>query len=214
MPPRFSILLATVVTRADLFAKLHAHILKQTQDKPVEIVVACDNKEISIGRKRQNLLESAQGAYVAFVDDDDWVADDYVDRIIAALATGPDCVGFEIKCSMNGAPRTAIASMRYPRWENNLDGYDYVRGVYHKTPLRRDMALEVGFPDLRYGEDKIYADGVMRLVRTEVFVPGQLYHYRYSSAEPFYKKYGMVVPRGPAPRSAPRKMDYKGRVVG
>ena len=64
MTPRLSILLATVVTRADLFAKLHAHLQQQAAGRPVEILHECDNKEISIGAKRQKLLVRATGDYV------------------------------------------------------------------------------------------------------------------------------------------------------
>lgn len=190
--PRLSILLATVENRAGLFAQLHAELKRQSEGKSVELVVACDAKEISIGKKRQNLLEAATGDYIVYIDDDDWVAPDYVDQILAALSTSPDCVGFEIMCTFNnGRPKKAIASMRYPKWVENVDGFDFCRGCYHKTPARRDLALKCGFPDLRYSEDKVYAEKIMHLVKTEVFIPKQLYFYRFSGAEPFNKKYGI-----------------------
>ncbi len=192
MTPTLSILLATVVERAALFAKLHAHLLKQAEGKPVEIVVACDNKEISIGAKRQQLLERATGDYVAFIDDDDWVADSYVDRILTALESKPDCVGFLIDCTNNGGPvRKAIASMRYPRWMEGKDGYAHNRSCYHKTPHLRSIALKVGFPDLRYGEDRPYSEGLMRHVKREEFIDAALYTYRFHH-ENFNKKYGIV----------------------
>jgi glycosyltransferase involved in cell wall biosynthesis len=201
MTPTLSILLPTVESRANLFAKLHAHILGQCEGKPVEVIVACDNKEISIGKKRQNLLEQATGEWVVYVDDDDWIADTYVDRILAALSTNPDCVGFRITCTQNGRnPRRAIASLRYKEWGENRDGYDHVRSPYQKTPVRRSIALKVGFPDLRYGEDRVYSRGIVRLLKTEVFVDEVLYMYRFRS-EPFAQKYGIVA----------KTLDYKGR---
>ena len=194
--PRLSILLATVENRAELFAQLHAELKRQSEGKPVELVVACDNKEISIGKKRQNLLEAATGDYIVYIDDDDWVAPDYVDQILAALETSPDGVGFEIMCTFNnGRPKKAIASMRYRHWAENVDGFDFVRGLYHKTPVKREIALKCGFPDLRYSEDKVYAEKVMHLAKTEVFIAKQLYFYRFSGAEPFNKKYGIKTNR-------------------
>lgn len=214
-PPRLSVLLCTVVNRADLFAKLHAHLAAQATGKPAEILVACDNKEISIGKKRDNLLRQATGDYVCFVDDDDWVADDYVDRILAALETSPDCVGFKITCTTNGRnPVKAIASMRYKQWAENLDGFVHNRSAYHKTPVRRDIALRVGFRDMRYGEDKIYSSGIMRYLKTEVFVDAVLYFYRFRS-ENFAEKYGINKMRSrPQPRAKPGpRFDSKGRKV-
>lgn len=201
MTPRLSILLATVLSRQNLFAKLLLHLQAQAEGKPVELVIACDNKEISIGKKRQQLLERATGDYVCFVDDDDWVSDDYVDRILAAIETNPDCVGFLITCTTNGRdPKKAIASLKYRQWADNVDGYHYVRSPYHKTPVRREIALKAGFPDLRYAEDKIYSNGILKHLKTEVFVSQVLYQYRYRN-EPFNQKYGIVT----------KTVDYKGR---
>jgi len=190
-PPKLSILLATVIQRADLFAKLHDELQRQAQGKRVELVVACDNKEISIGKKRQNLLEAAKGDYVCYIDDDDWISPTYVDQILKALETSPDCVGFRIQCTMNGgAPQMAIASRRYPHWGDNQDGARFVRSCYHKTPHLRSIGLQVGFPDLRYGEDRIYSEGLMKHVKTESFIDSVLYLYRFRN-EPFHAKYGI-----------------------
>jgi glycosyltransferase involved in cell wall biosynthesis len=210
MTPRLTILLPTVEARAKLFAQLHAHITAQAAGKPVEVLVACDNKEISIGKKRQNLLEQATGDYVCYIDDDDWVADDYVDSILAALESSPDCVGFKIRCIMNGgAPLMASASMRYKTWGDNQDGFRFVRSCYHKTPCRRDIALRVGFPDLRYCEDRPYSMGIMRHLKTEEYIDAILYEYRYKH-ENFAMKYGI---KAGLIGSHKRRVDYKGRGV-
>lgn len=218
-PPKLSLLLATVENRADMFAKLHAELSRQAEGRPVELVVACDAKQISIGKKRQNLLEAATGEYVAFIDDDDWIAEDYVERVLKALATNPDCVGFLILCTHNGKnPQKAIASMRYRVWGENQDGYTYTRSIYHKTPHLRSLALKVGFRDLRYGEDRFYSQGLMNMVNSEAFIPETMYFYRFV-AEPFGQKYGLTGPMakggsmGMPSKRAPR-LDYKGRRVG
>lgn len=214
--PILSILIPTIISRAPEFARLHAHVHAQSVGKPVEILSQCDNKEISIGRKRQILLERASGEWVVFIDDDDWIADSYVDDILAALTSvpspGPDCVGFLIQCTSNGRhPRMAKASLKYKSWGENEDGWAHTRSPYQKTPVRRSIALLVGFPDLRYGEDRIYSAGLVKLLKTEVFVNRVLYYYRFR-AENFSRKYGFVrdglssvMPSG--------KRDYKGRAV-
>lgn len=177
-----------------MFALLHAEILRQSEGKPVEVLVACDNKEISIGKKRQNLLEKATGDHICFIDDDDFVAPTYVDEILAALETKPDCVGFKIHCTTNGGnPQSAITSMRYPKWVDNKDGYAHCRSPYQKTPIKRSIALQVGFPNLRYAEDHVYSIGVTRLIKTELFIDSVLYFYRFRT-EPFATKYGFDFP--------------------
>lgn len=204
--PTLSVLIATVVGRAERFNKLHAELARQAEGHPVEILHLCDNKEISVGLKRQRLLEMATGEYVCFVDDDDWIAANYVESILRALGHKPDCVGFEIRCTTNGANiKRAVASMRYKDWCENRDGYAFCRSPYHKVPIKRSIALKVGFPDLRYAEDRVYSKGVTALIKTEIFVPEQLYLYRFSTEENFFSKYGI--------KKKP-KTDYKGRKIG
>lgn len=210
--PILSILLPTIVGRAEQFARLHAHVQSQAQGKPVEILSQCDNKEISIGKKRQQLLERATGDYVVYIDDDDWIADTYVDDILAALATGPDCVGFLIRCTTNGKnPVMAKASLQYREWGENVDGFAHTRAPYQKTPVRRNIALLVGFPDLRYAEDRAYSRGLVKHLKTEVFIDKVLYEYRYTR-ENFAQKYGFT--RAGAARVLNRgRRDYRGRPV-
>lgn len=221
--PTLSILLATVQSRAALFSVLHREVLRQAEGKPVEVLVACDNKEISIGRKRQNLLEQATGDYVCYIDDDDWIAENYVDAILGALAAKPDCIGFLIECTTNGRNRQkAIASMRYKEWAEKRDGYAHCRSPYQKTPIRRELSLRAGFPDMRYGEDRVYSMAVTKLVKTEVFINQIMYHYRFRTAENFHDKYGVPKPARQQPRPTSRRRptprgpiyDYKGRKVG
>lgn len=216
--PLLSILLPTIVTRATEFARLEAHLKAQAEGKPVEILSACDNKEISIGKKRQQLLERATGDYVVYIDDDDWVSDTYVDDILAALTSipspGPDCVGFLIRCTQNGKnPVMAKASIKYKAWGENEDGFAHTRSPYQKTPVRRGIALKVGFPDLRYAEDKVYSAGLVRNVATEVFIDKVLYHYQYRH-ESFAAKYGFTSGRRAAyARGQTGRRDYRGRPI-
>jgi glycosyltransferase involved in cell wall biosynthesis len=190
--PLFTIAIATIETRKAQFDALMAHLAKQVPGHSVEIISECDNKQISIGRKRQNLLERARGKYIAFVDDDDWTSDRYVPLIMKALESQPDCVGFLIDCTSNGGPiKKAIASIRYKEWRENADGYAHCRSPYHKTPVKTELALKAGFPDLRYGEDRIFSQKIVHLVKTETFVNEVCYQYRFHS-EPFNKKYGIL----------------------
>jgi glycosyltransferase involved in cell wall biosynthesis len=133
----------------------------------------------------------ATGDYVVFIDDDDWVADDYVQSILEAIAHRPDCIGFRIDCSMNGQPKTAVGSLRYKAWEDNKDGYDYVRSIYHKNPVKRELALRTGYKDMRYAEDHDYSMRLQQWLGTEYFIDKVLYYYRYSNAIPHNTKYGI-----------------------
>lgn len=194
-----SILIATIPERRDQFEKLVNDLTRW----PIEVL--SDNRPrmaVSVGLKRQSLLEIAQGDYVCFHDDDDWHSPNYVPLMLKAIEDhAPDCIGFEITCkgmgrsinrSRNGF-KLAAASKRYDKWGDNVEGYDYVRSTYHKTPVKREIALKAGFKDLRFAEDHDYSMSLKAtgLLKTEVFIPEPLYIYRYHY-EPHNIKYGIT----------------------
>jgi len=189
-----SILIPTIVGREEKYEALKAEVTKQIADSPlVEIVTAKDNKEQSIGSKRQLLLQMATGKYVVFIDDDDWIADNYVGSILKALAEYPniDSIGFRIECSGTKG-RTASVSNIYDSWRDNHAGFDYVRTPYHKSPIKRDIALQIGYRDMRYAEDHDYSVRLKnsKLVKSEFYIDDVMYYYRYTFEE-HNKKYGI-----------------------
>lgn len=190
--PILSILIATTKNRRPLFDKLYTEFKKQIKGLPVEVLYEEDNKEISIGLKRQILLNRSIGKYICYFDSDDFPFGYYVKMILQALEQEPDCVGMLIHMTTNNKkPQTCCHSLRYPVWKENVDGYDYVRNVTHFNPVLRSLAIKVGFRDTRYGEDRVYSDAVTKLCKKEAFIKLKLFHYRYSTSEPHKKKYGI-----------------------
>jgi hypothetical protein len=158
----------------------------------VEIISKKDNKEMSIGQKRQWMLENATGEYYVNFDDDDHPFPFYLSEIMKALELNPDCVGFLIHMTTNGVkPQTCCHSLRYKQWANKSGSYDYVRNVTHFNPVKRSLALQVGFKDMRFGEDKDYADRITPLCQNEVFIPRKLFHYRFIQQFNHNDKYGI-----------------------
>lgn len=134
------------------------------------------------GFKRNELLKEARGEYVVSIDADDFVADDYAEKILTALESGPDCVGFKIHCKNGDQEVLAIASKRFPRWTHgwSLGASGYIeRTPYHKTPIRREIAVKAGGfrEDLDVGEDHDYSIRCLPHLQTEVFVDEFLYFY-------------------------------------
>lgn len=189
---KLSILIATTLDRREMFSTLHAEFFRQSFGKSVEILYDEDNKEVSVGVKRQRLLEKSKGEYIVFFDSDDSPCPTYVDDILYALCSGDyDCVGFLIHMTTNGQrPQTCCHSLKYKRWANGVDGYDYVRGVTHFNPVKRSLALQVGFKDMRFGEDREYSERLTPLCKTERFINKKLFHYRYTKQD-HNERYGI-----------------------
>lgn len=197
---KLSILICTIPERAEKFAILHEHMKEQIRhyglQKEVEVLNdQRPRKELSVGAKRQSLLERAKGDFVVFIDDDDMVPFEYSKRITDAISADIDCIGFKIMCygtDPKGKPELAAASNKYPAWADNVDGYRYVRMIYHKTPHRREHALAIGYRDMRFAEDADYSKRLKDsgLLVNEVFIPEVMYEYRFKFEDPRIK-YGI-----------------------
>jgi hypothetical protein len=174
-----------------LFNKLqNQKILIQNPDA-VEIIYIKDNREISIGAKRQKLLEQANGDYFVMIDDDDDITDDYIFSILKAITPETDSVGFEIEC-FGTSGKTASASNRWNDWGDNVGGFDYVRTPYQKTPIKTSIAKIIGYKDIRFGEDYDFSKRLKDsgLIKNESYIPKVLYFYRYKFQDPKVK-YGL-----------------------
>ena len=84
----WSILIAAIPERYHSVQGL-LHSLLETQSvarRPdVELLYLMDNRRRTVGAKRNDLLGMAKGEYISFIDDDDEVATDYVERILGMI---------------------------------------------------------------------------------------------------------------------------------
>ena len=194
--PILTIMLPTTICRRKTFYPLLQEVLRQINElgmqQFVEIVIDEDEKEKSIGVKRQDLLLKANGIWVTGIDSDDWIALTYLRDILQALNENPntDHVGFIEDCLIDGEQSFSIFSIKHHRWAENEDGYHHIRCANPKSVIRRTKALEVGYVDSRFGEDRIFSEAVTPLLTSEVFIDKPLYFYRHISS-PHNERYGI-----------------------
>jgi glycosyltransferase involved in cell wall biosynthesis len=143
----------------------------------VEVLTECDSGEMCVGAKRNRLLERAQGEYVCFVDDDDDVTDDYVDKILEAIKSKPSCVGISGRIFYQGEWRLFHHSIEYGGWYTGTDG-DFYRTPNHLNPVRREIALDAMFDESKgFGEDHDYSLRLRPLLETEIIIEEPIYIY-------------------------------------
>lgn len=167
-PCRLSILIATMPQRASLLERLLDHLWAQVLRRPTEVEVLVDGAGGTTGAKRNRLLQQAIGDFVAFVDDDDWVCHDYVDRTLDAIGKVPeaDCVEFQGAIMLPGQPEERFHhSTEYASWFKK-DGI-YRRCPNHLNAVRRTLALSVGFPDQTVYEDRDFSTRIQPLLKTQ-----------------------------------------------
>lgn len=186
--PLLTIMIPTTVDRRELFANLVNELQRQRMgfriEGLVEIIWMEDNKEISVGLKRQQLLEDAKGVFVVGFDSDDFPAKTYLEDILNALIENPDIdhVGFIEDCDIDGVKSRSIFSIKHKSWDDMEVGYDQVRCANPKSVIRRTKALQVGYQYLRYGEDRLFSEAVTPLLESEIFIEKPLYKYIHRSS--------------------------------
>jgi glycosyltransferase involved in cell wall biosynthesis len=181
MTPRLSILICSIVSRRELLGRLLSRLAPQLTLE-VEIVIEEDGGESTIGAKRERLIRRANGDYLAAIDDDDLPSIDYCPRILSALDTNPDCVGFRSTRYEDGKVIGDCSySIRNKDVEDEWDGAEGIRHFKrtpnHLTPIRREFVLKTGFEPWCYGEDRDFERRVFPLLKTEVFIDANLYDY-------------------------------------
>ncbi|MGP8214737.1 MAG: glycosyltransferase family 2 protein [Bacteroidia bacterium] len=174
--------------RLNQFASLCEHLQKQVERSEipqncgsVEILWLGDNKTMSVGEKRNKLLSLAKGDYVCFVDDDDWVADDYIDAILQGIEQKKDCVTFDAIYSADGGKEVPVHFSVNNLLNVDEPGKARLRVPNHLIPVKREYALATKFPEKSFGEDTDYGLRIRRLLKTEYHIERPMYYYRFSA---------------------------------
>lgn len=183
-----SILVPSVHTRVGTFALSMQETLygqwkrlSPEDQRRVEVLVWVDNKMRPLGRKRNEMLDSAQGRYVAFVDDDDRLDPSYLISLLRAIDRTPvDAILFNVSVSLNGAPpKPCFYSVGNGRDHNSPNAY--YRLPNHLMCVKRELAVLARFPETSRGEDGDYARRLKSMIRSEFNIGRVLYHYDFDS---------------------------------
>lgn len=194
--PQLSILICTIPSRKEMFSELMIRLDKQVialnpKSQSIfldSVQILFDDRDvfnvsgISTGAKRDALLKAAIGKFVVFIDDDDWISDNYVERIMETIVQNPgiDCIGINGWMTTNGADRKEWKiSKDFGSWyeENNI----YYRTPNHISPVRREIALQASFPDKSFGEDADYSARILPLLKQEAKIADPIYHYKFNT---------------------------------
>ena len=173
---RLSILICHLESRKRQLGQLLEVLRPQIDNVTSKYWIAVDYGTESIGAKRNTLLRLAQGDYVCFIDDDDLVADFYIEEILKAIESEPDCVGFNgALVHKNG--REEPVTYRMGNTTIDRKGAITICGIGHLNPVKREIALSVKFPEKSSGEDYEYAMALQSKLTSEVFIDQTIYYY-------------------------------------
>jgi glycosyltransferase involved in cell wall biosynthesis len=146
----------------------------------VQILSLCDTKEISVGEKRNILLNKSCGRYVCFIDDDDLIAPDYVIKLMNAINSNADVITFCGEYIQNTITTPFSISIVH-RGNYNHPNIFY-RLPNHLCPVKREIALNCMFTDKNFGEDSDYAERINKHIKNEFHIQDKLYFYMYNES--------------------------------
>jgi len=178
MNKKLSILICSLVERKELLTRLLKCLEKQVTDE-VEIITEIDNHKITTGHKRNNLIVRAIGEYVAFIDDDDLVSDDYVEKVLSAIELNKDCCSLQGEITMTRGTkklkRVFKHSLMFKEWYEKERVY--YRSPNHLNAIKKSIVEQVPYKNITIGEDKDFSERVLPLIKSEALIQGIIYYY-------------------------------------
>lgn len=183
---KLSVLVCSIPERLKEFSVVEKLCEQAAQFDDVEVLYLGDNKRINLGAKRNMLLDLASGQYVVHVDDDDEIADDYIESIRAAADENSDVICFKALYSRDGVPVGDVDySMEHEArgtCRPNGGRLQYLRWPNDKTATSRELASTVRFGDSADAAcDLDFAIRLRPLVKTETQIDKCLYFYNWTS---------------------------------
>jgi hypothetical protein len=169
------ILIATIPRRRHYLTRLMERLTPQLTD---DVRVRLDADEhTTIGGKRQRLLSESAERFLAWIDDDDTVSPRYCASILEAIhRDSPDIVGFQVRKFVDGQLREVQT--------HSLVAPGIKRIPSHLNPVRREVALAVGFRPLAEDEDADYSQRMHAMFGNtlrESYIDEPMYDYLYRS---------------------------------
>lgn len=179
---KLSILICSIYSRHDKLKRLTEILQPQLNkfNKIVEVAIAVDKQTISIGAKRNHLISIATGEYITFIDDDDTVADNYVELLLEAMQADTDVIVFDALRYVDGVVDKAV-KYGIEFGKDYHDSKFYYRIPNHLMCVKKELTLQVPFKEINFGEDSDYAKRLFPLLKTQARIDRILYSYLYNS---------------------------------
>lgn len=159
-----------------LISELNRQISKNYAEEIIEIIVDTDNMNKSVGQKRNDLIQKSQGEFICFIDDDDFISENYLSSILHHLNSGIDILLIGIEHIVNGVNQTKILPSLYI---DNLNTGEAVLKTnhFHLCPHKKSIAERVLFDCINFAEDMIYSQKMVKYINNSYVLSTPLYIY-------------------------------------
>jgi len=180
-----SILMPTLYERRALFQAAYTEIMRQVKECPeikVEVLYEVDNREMTLGAKRNKLVSRCTGKYHCFIDDDDIIAPYYLKTFVPMITSGVDydCAAFLGAHYERGVfNKLFYHSIDFQSWFERPEAY--YRTISPMNIVRTSIVREIQYADIRDTEDHEFSMRLHNsgLLKTEFTIDKTrpIYHY-------------------------------------
>ena len=182
---KLSVLVCSVSERLKDFSVIEKLCEQAKPFDDVEVLWLGDNRRMTTGEKRNTLVGISSGRYVCFVDDDDGIADDYIESIRTAADENSDVICFKALWVKDGAEASgADYSMEHEQDSSRRIGVgrvEFTRLPSHICAIERGLVVATRFNDMSLGEDRDFSKRLRPLLKTETKIDKCLYFYNWTS---------------------------------
>ncbi len=182
MQPKLSLLILTTEKRKKWLDRMVFTINWQTAQlanpDDVEVVIICDDGRMTIGEKRNIAMQKANGIAVSYIDEDDFLGDQYIKRGVEFANSGCDCASLIGLYFVNGVfGKPFRHNLSFKEWYE-VPEY-YARTINHLNFVKRDLVKNYKFEHKDFGEDGTISmiwqkDGIFK---TQFEIKEVLYFY-------------------------------------
>jgi hypothetical protein len=145
-----------------------------------EILSLVDNKRRSIGQKRNDLMDLAEGEYWVMSDEDDQLTETYFRFITEAINTKADVITYLQSARINNDKATVKFGLKNINQEL-VNGETIQRPAWHCCTWRKEAIKEARFAPTNWGEDDLFQRVANELAKTEYHIPEICHVYEHDS---------------------------------
>lgn len=178
----------------------------QNLENEVEIITHEDNREITIGEKRNILLNKAKGKMISFIDDDDDVSDDYFQLIVEKIKQNNNLDAIEIFCFVFNQQNPKYNYYVFKGLNKNFikklpNNFIFIPSVCRTNkflnskisqlnPIKSDLARSIKYPNIRIHEDFVFGEKIQPLINNVCSILNKsIYIYNYNTTTSSIQEY-------------------------
>ena len=185
-----SILIPTTPDRHEMFTALFNELHRQLEYMNTfhptlgEIEILVDDSKrfldggLSIGKKREALVQRANGKYCWFLDSDESISPNYLETLVRLCCQDKDICTFRAIAKLDNY--WALYDMRlYQTNEQSTPDKTVLRAPWHQCPVKTEFAKRYEFEDISYAEDWKWMVSVLVDCKTEAHTDQILLQYNH-----------------------------------